>query len=480
MANKLSNATKWSAVTELLAKLISPVTNMLLARILTPEMFGIVATITLVVSFADVFSDAGFQKYIIQHDFKDEEDLNKSSNVAFTIHLLLSIILWFFISIFNTQIAELVGSPGTGLAIIVACVSLPVIAFSNIQIGRLRRQLEYKSLFFVRLVGILTPLLVTVPLAFLLKSYWALVLGTVTGNIVTTVFLFIYCEWKPRITFHKEILGEMFSFSMWASLDAIIIWLTSYVDVFIIVHCISTHELGVYKTSMVTVNQILSIATATINNILLATLARSQNDIETTRVVFNKFQKLTSLFVIPLGCGIFIYKDFITLVLLGSQWEQATGFIGIWGLIGGLYIVSGGFYSLLYVSQGKPSISVVAQVLYIAIIVATLMFTRHLSFEIMYTSRAMSRVLFIGVHLLLASCLFRMSSLDMIKNLSPALICSIIMSMLGFFLLKYNNEIWFQILSIILCALIYISFLLLFPSIRKNLNHILVTKIKTT
>ena len=214
MANTVANATKWSAFTELLAKIISPVTNMLLARILTPEMFGIVATITLVVSFADVFSDAGFQKYIIQHHFKNDDDLDRSSNVAFSIHLLLSLILWGIIVVLNNQIATLVGSPGTGMAIIVACISLPVIAFSNIQIGRLRRNLEYRSLFYVRLVGILTPLFVTVPLALLFRSYWALVLGTVVGNVVTTLFLLIYCKWKPRISFDKNVFSEMFSFSL--------------------------------------------------------------------------------------------------------------------------------------------------------------------------------------------------------------------------------------------------------------------------
>ena len=72
--SKVGNATKWSAITEILSKIVTPISNMLLARILAPEAFGIVATITMITSFADVFTDAGFQKYIIQHQFKDEKE----------------------------------------------------------------------------------------------------------------------------------------------------------------------------------------------------------------------------------------------------------------------------------------------------------------------------------------------------------------------------------------------------------------------
>ena len=71
---KIGMAAKWSIATEIAAKLISPVSNMILARFLTPEAFGVVATVTMVTSFADMFTDAGFQKYLVQHEFKDKND----------------------------------------------------------------------------------------------------------------------------------------------------------------------------------------------------------------------------------------------------------------------------------------------------------------------------------------------------------------------------------------------------------------------
>lgn len=67
LGDKAASATRWAFASQVAAKLISPLTTMVLARLLTPEAFGVVASVTMVTSFADVFSDAGFQKYLVQH-----------------------------------------------------------------------------------------------------------------------------------------------------------------------------------------------------------------------------------------------------------------------------------------------------------------------------------------------------------------------------------------------------------------------------
>ena len=72
---KIVTATKWSSVTEIAAKLVAPVTTMLLARILTPDAFGVLVTVMMVISFAEIFTDAGFQKFLIQHEFESDEQI---------------------------------------------------------------------------------------------------------------------------------------------------------------------------------------------------------------------------------------------------------------------------------------------------------------------------------------------------------------------------------------------------------------------
>ena len=149
ISKKVNRATIWSSITEIIAKIVPPIVNMVLARLLAPSEFGLIATITVVTSFADVFTDAGFHKYIIQHEFNSEDELNKSTTVAFWSNLTLSVTVFLIILMFREKIALLVGSPGLGLGISVASLSIIATAFSSIQMARYKRDFDFKTLFFV-------------------------------------------------------------------------------------------------------------------------------------------------------------------------------------------------------------------------------------------------------------------------------------------------------------------------------------------
>ena len=172
LKKKITNATKWSTISQIAARLIAPITNMVLARIISPEAFGVVATVTMIMSFTDMFTDAGFQKYLVQHEFRDEDEKFKNANVAFWTNFGISIFLWFTIIVFREQIAILVGNPGLGNVIAIACVQLLLTSFSSIQMALFRREFDFRTLFVVRIVAVCIPFVVTIPLAF-----WVLVIG---------------------------------------------------------------------------------------------------------------------------------------------------------------------------------------------------------------------------------------------------------------------------------------------------------------
>src|SRR5699024_7550007 len=143
------------------AKLISPITNMVLARSLVPADFGIVATITMITSFADMFTDAGFQKYLIQADI-DEVDLKRYADVAFWTNLFVSITIWVILFLLKTPLSNLLGDPKLVQVLPLATVSIIISSLSMIQIGLFRRSFKFKKLFIIRVVGLIIPLLITI------------------------------------------------------------------------------------------------------------------------------------------------------------------------------------------------------------------------------------------------------------------------------------------------------------------------------
>lgn len=467
---KVKTATKWSTAAEFAAKLVTPITSIVLARLLTPEAFGVVTTLTMVITFAELFTDAGFQKYLIQHEFKDAVDREQSTTVAFWSNLVLSLFFWLLIAIFADPLAALVGNPGLGHVLIVACASIPLASFSSIQMALFKRDLDFKTLFKARIVSVVIPLLITVPLAFWLRSYWALVIGTLVVNLSNAVLLTAMSKWKPRWFYSFSKLKEMFSFTMWSMIESVSLWLTGYVDVFIVGTALNQYYLGLYKTSSTLVGQIIGLITAITTPILFSALSRLQNDEKEFQRLFFRFQKLVGLLIIPIGVGIFIFDDFVTEVILGRQWVEAAGFVGLWGLTSSLTIVLAHYSSEIYRAKGRPKLSVLAQVLHIVVLWPVVLWAVKYGFETLYVARSLVRLELIAVNLCIIGLIVKMPVEKMITNVLPS--CIAAASMCLVLLLPAPDSIIMNILYVFVAAIIYMIVIMLFPAERKILLHL--------
>lgn len=464
-------ATKWSTVTEFAAKLISPVSTIILARILTPEAFGVLVTVTMVISFAEIFTDAGFQKYIIQHHFQNTEDLYKTTAVAFWSNFIFSIIVWGIICLFASQIACLVGNEGYGLVIAISCVCIPLAAFSSVQMALFKRSLDFKTLFFVRIIGILIPLFVTIPLAYITRSYWALIIGMIALNVSNAIILTWKSSWKPKWFYSIKTFKEMFSFTTWSMVEAITIWLTGYLDIFIIGTVLDAHYMGVYRTAITTVGQIMGLITAPTTPVLFSALSRLQKDDKEFKLLFFKFQRIVALFVIPMGVGIYIFRDFITTILLGNQWKEASYLMGLWGLTSAVTIVLSHYCSEVYRAKGKPKFSVLAQLLHISILIPTVLISLKYGFDSLCLWRSLVRFTSIGINLCLLFILVKISPLNMISNIMHICFASLIMYFFSLFIPQTENLLM-QLFYVFVCMLVYFFTILFFKQERDILTNL--------
>lgn len=460
---KVATATKWSSVTELVAKLVSPISTMILARLLTPDAFGVLVTAVMVISFAEIFTDAGFQKYLIQHKFKSEKELYQSTTVAFWANVVLSVLIWGIIIAFAEDVAIWVGSKGYGEVIAVSCFCIPLAAFSSIQMALYKRELNFKTLFWVRIVGVCIPLVVTIPLAYCTRSYWSLIVGMIALNLSNAIILTLKSKWKPNFFFNFSLLKEMFSFSVWSMVEAISIWLTGYVDIFIIGTMLNQHYLGIYRTSMSTVGQIMGLITAATTPVLFSSLSKLQDDDEALRKMFFSFQKLVGILVIPLGVSIFLFQDLITSLLLGSQWHEAAHFIGLWGLTTAITIVLSHYCSEIYRAKGKPKLSVLVQVCHIMCLVPTVLWAIQYDFQFLCDMRALVRMTLVFINMVVLYYLVRISFFAMFKNIFPALMASVVLLTLFYLLGVSNYGFFMQILCACCMMFTYFALLMIFP-----------------
>lgn len=466
-------AVKWSSMAEIIAKLIVPITSMVIARILSPEAFGVIATVTMIISFADMLSDSGFQKYIVQFEFPTNKKMLQSIAVAFWTNLGISFLIWAMIGFFSEDIATWVGNPGLGSVIAVSGISLPLTSFSSIQTAIYRRHLDFKTLFYVRIIGVCVPLVITIPLALLGFSYWSLIIGTIFGNLVNAIILTVKSIWKPTLYYNFSVLKEMLSFSIGSLIEAIFSWFTSYIGTFIVSSAMTVYYLGLYKTTITTVNGIMAIVTVSTTSVLFSSLSRLQNDSIAFERFYLKFIKGVAFFILPIGACIFLYKELITSILLGNQWNEAIPFVGIYGLMSSVTLVLAQYCSEFYRAKGRPMISVWAQVFHLLFLIPILIISSKAGFLALAYATSFIKIQQIIVHLCLMYFIFHIHPIILIRNVWGALLGSTAMVGFALILNRMNSGSTWSVISVILSLTFYFVLMYIVPSTRNDISVLL-------
>lgn len=466
----IASATRWNTLAQIMPKILSPLSNIILAHILAPDVFGVVASITIVISFTDVFTEAGFQKYIVQHELKEDEDINGIINVAFVTNLIMSIVLFGVIVLFRKPISALIGTPGKELALVIAAIALPLTSFSTIQAAVYQRNFQYKPLFLINAVGTLLPLVSTIPLALLGAGYWSMIIGQICSYLYKAVALTIKSEWKPRLWFSFRYLKSMINFCGWAMCESIMVWLSTNGDIFIVSTMLTSYYLGIYKTSMSMVNVLLRMASSAILPVTYAVISRLQNDKPAFTERCYDSQRSLACIVLPIGVGVFIFRDLGTLIVLGSNWMDASLFLGLWSLSSSFVIAFHYICDDIYRAVGKPKYSFITHAIMFFATVITVYYFAQKSFDSLTFARSIVALIIILVDFYLLKKSSGISMSRFFWNCVPIIFAVIGMGVVGILLKRLYSSIYLDVLNIIVCGAVYLIILIIQPEGRKTLN----------
>ena len=471
LTSKTRKALGWSSVTEVLTKLISPVVNMILARLLIPEAFGMLATVAMVVSFAQIFVASVFEKYLIQHEFDTPTQEAQHMSVAFWTNLCLSGVLWGLLALFCDPLATLAGNPTLGLPVALSGVTLPLYAAVGVQSCYLKKSLDFKKLFYVRVVSSLTPLVVTLPMALCGLGYWSLIWGNVAGVAVQFVLLWVLSPFRPMAYYSFADLGYMLRYGVWTLLDSLVTWISAWVDAWLVSHLMNEYYLGLYKNATSTILTLFGVVTASLTPVLFASLSRLQadRDREGFSQMLLQTQKWVAMFLLPMGVGVYFYADVVTMVLFGEAWQEASDIIGIIGLTTALRTVFVSLYGDAYRAKGKFFLPLLLQLLDLVILIPVCVWGANQGFWQLTYARAFVKLDLIIPEMIALFLVCGISPVRTGKNILPSVVATGVMTGLIYLLQKVSLGLVWSVVSIVLCMILYACVLLCFPKEREML-----------
>ena len=130
---------------------------------------------------------------------------------------------------------------------------------------------------------------------------------------------------------------------------------------------------------------------------LFSALSRAKDDVDELLKIYFSYIRALAYFLVPLGFGIWLYSDLVTVVLLGSQWMEVANFIALWGLTGTVAYVLGTYCNGLYNAIGKTYLSFVAQLVMLAMLFPAVLVAAPLGFDILTVVRSAIRLGIVAV-----------------------------------------------------------------------------------
>jgi O-antigen/teichoic acid export membrane protein len=326
-AKGLFASAAFSSGAKFISRLIGLVSTLILARILTPTDFAMIAIIAIVLHLFDILSHTGSEQYIVQKSEVVDGDLN----TAWTLDILLKSLMCVLLIVIAPLISSFFEQAHLSFAIQVASITLIINALKNPGLLLLKRNLDYKKVFYLSLVQRIASFVTVIFVALNWQSYWAFVIADIVGAVVFTLGAYKIQPFRPAFSLLK--VSEQWLFSKWLLGKSIVGYLRSQIDTVLVAKFFSTAQLGNYHMARdVAMLPGYNILGPAIEPLLADFKDHKHNPIKLGQRV-SKVLCIVSFIVVPITTYIAFYPTLIIDVLLGAQWVIAGEILGVMSLL---------------------------------------------------------------------------------------------------------------------------------------------------
>lgn len=323
----------WGAINNLSVQVVQFIVGLILARILSPEDFGLVGMLIVFISISASFIDGGFTAALIRKKHCTELDYS----TIFVFNLSIALLLYFILFAFSGVISDFFLKPELKKMLQVLSLKLVFDAFSIIQITKVSRELNFKFQAKISLVSAFVSGVLSILSALNGLGPWSLVVQAISFSAINTILFYTLGSWRPSLIFSKASFNEMVGFGSRLLGSSLLGKLSNELNAFLIGKYLSFADLGFYTRA----NTFKNLPSATINTILTKVsyplLAKFSSDRELLRLNYKKIIKITTYISAAIMGIMAATADNFIIILIGEKWEPSILLFQMLSVVGMLY-----------------------------------------------------------------------------------------------------------------------------------------------
>ena len=313
----------WSFGERITAQLVTFIITILLARILTPNDYGVISLILVFITLANVFVSNGFGESLVQKQDASERDFS----TIFWCSFAFSVFLYFGLFITAPGIANFYGNDLLCPLIRVLAIKLPISSISTIQHAYVSKHMQFRKFFFSTLGGTLVSGVVGIVMAYLGFGPWAVVAQYLVNTTIDTIVLLFTVPWRPHFWFDWKAAKELMSFGWKMMLSAFINSAYSEIRSLIIGKVYSAEDLAQYKRGHQFPQLFITNINTAVSAVIFPAISLVNDDITEVKRLTRKSMIVTAYLIFPMMVGLGVVAEPLVKFLLTDKWLPCVPFL---------------------------------------------------------------------------------------------------------------------------------------------------------
>lgn len=323
----------WSALDNVSKLGISFIVSIVLARLLSPDEYGLIGILTIFISVFNFVVDSGFTNALIRK--KNATDTDYST--VFYINLVVSVVMAVLFFLSARPVATFFGREELVALTQVMSVTVIINGLCIVQKARTTKNIDFKTQTKITLLASIISGVIGISMAYMGYGVWALVWQHISSQILTTLFFWIFNKWMPKLIFSWDSFKEMWSFGWKLLVSGLIDTTWKEIYQVVIGKCYAPATLGLYTRAKQFSDLCSSNLTTVIQRVSYPVLSSIQDDNERLKSAYKRVIKTTMLPTFVLMFGMAAVAKPMILVLIGEKWLGCVGFLILICINGSLY-----------------------------------------------------------------------------------------------------------------------------------------------
>lgn len=363
LGSRVAAAAAWMVGFRWFDRLIGLMSVAILARLLQPEDFGIVGYAMLLIGLLELFAATSTDTELIRHKAVDDAYMN----AAWTINIVRGLVLAALMLALALPAAEFFHEPRLS-AIMWVLAAMPLLgALENVGVVEFRKNLEFDREFKFLLATRILGTLATLALAFALRTYWALAIGSLLRVALRAALSFLFHPFRPRLSVAK--VPEMFRFSRWMMIQNLVAGIYERLPGFVIGRELSSNALAFFNVGKEIAELSTTELRAPIRRALYPGLATLSDRRDRVTDILVESTGMLALLTLPISLGIALVADDLVPIFLGAQWQPAIGVLQPLAVAASITSISTNS-QLAYMALNRPHLAAITGSLRLLVLLA--------------------------------------------------------------------------------------------------------------